>query len=128
MRRETSPSFSRMRRWTISLNVALSTLAVLALVGMFNYLAARHFTRIAVAARSEIEFSPLTKRTLESLTNDVKVIVYFDKDEGLYDSVWSLLKEYKFGNPHILVEAVDYIRDPATAQVIKAKYGLPEAV
>src|SRR6185503_2253503 len=128
MKRETPVSFSRMRRWSISLNVALSTIAVLALVTMVNYLASRHFTRMAVAARAQVEFSPLTKRTLESLTNDVKVTIYFDKDEGLYDAVWSLLKEYKFANPRIVVETVDYIRDPGRAQVIKAKYRLPEAV
>jgi hypothetical protein len=126
MRRETPASFSRMHRWSISLNVALSTVAVLALVAMANYLAARHFSRMAVAARAQVEFSPLTKRTLDSLTNVVKVIVYFDKEEALYDSVWALLKEYKFANPRIIVETVDYNRDPAAAQVIKAKYGLPE--
>jgi hypothetical protein len=126
MKRETQPSFSRSRRWTVSVNVAVSTIAVLALVAMLNYLAARHFTRVTMAARSQVELSPLTKRTLDSLTNNVRVIIYFDKDEGLYDSVWSLLKEYKFANPRIVVETIDYLRDPAAAQVIKAKYGLPE--
>jgi ABC-type uncharacterized transport system involved in gliding motility auxiliary subunit len=115
-----------MHRWTMSLNVVLSTIAVLALVGMINYLAARHFSRVSVAARSQVEFSPLTKRTLDSLTNVIKVIIYFDKDDALYDSVWSMLKEYKYANPRILVETVDYLRDPAAAQLIKTKYGLSE--
>jgi hypothetical protein len=126
MKRDTQASFSRMHRWSISLNVALSTLAVLALVTMINYLAARHFSRVAVAARSQVEFSPLTKRTLEALTNVVKVIIYFDKDSALYDSVWSMLKEYKYANPRIVVQTVDYVRDPAAAQLIKTKYGLSE--
>jgi gliding motility-associatede transport system auxiliary component len=127
MRREAPPSFSRLRRWSISLNVALSTLAVLAIIVMVNYLAARHFTRFAIAGRAQTEFSPITKRTLESITNDVHVIVYFDKDEPLYDSVWSLLKEYKFANQHILIETVDYLRDPGAAAVIKKQYALGQA-
>ena len=39
------PSFSATRRLGIGLNVILSGLAVLALVVMANYLAARHFRR-----------------------------------------------------------------------------------
>src|SRR5207247_6017681 len=70
---------------------------------------------------------PLTKRTLESITNDVKITVYFEKDLDLYHLVWSMLKEYKFVNPHLVIEMVDYIRDPAMAQVVKAQYKLPEA-
>ena len=99
----------------------------MALVGMLNYLAARHFTRVSVAAaRSQVELSPLTRRTLESLTNDVKVTIYFDKDEALFEPVSALLREYKFANPHIVVDFVDYYHDPGTAEVTKRKYGLPE--
>jgi len=101
MTREPNPSFSRLRRWSISLNVVVSTLAVLALVAMINYLAARHFARFAVAGHARTDFSPITRRTLDSITNVVRVIVYFNKDEPLYDSVWSLLKEYNFVNPRI---------------------------
>src|SRR5258706_8252688 len=126
MKRETPASFSRMQRWKISLNVAISTLAVLAMVAMVNYLAARHFRRMAVAARARVDFSPLTKRTLESLTNDVKVIIYFDKSESLYDMSWAMLKEYKFANPHILLQTVDTVRQPGGAQLSKANYQLPE--
>src|SRR4051794_19427795 len=124
MRRDSPATFSRMQRWSISLNVALSTLAVLAMVTMVNYLGARHFARFALTSQSQIEFSPITKRTLETLTNDVKIIVYFDKTDALYDSVWSLLKEYKFANPHITIEAVDYVRESGAAELVKSHYKL----
>src|ERR1043166_137722 len=127
MRRDAPPSFSRLRRWSISLNVLLSVVAVLALVVMINYLAARHFARFAVAGRAQTQFSPITKRTLSSITNNVRVVVYFDKEEPLYDSVWSLLKEYKFANPHLMVETVDYVRDAGTAELVKKQYALGEA-
>lgn len=118
------PSFSVGRKWSLSLNVLLSVLAVLALVLMVNYMAARHFTRLPVSAATTVELSSLTKRVLASVTNEVKVIVYFDKDAPLYDSVQALLKEYKFANANIMVKTVDYARDPAAAQLVKETYKL----
>src|SRR5438552_562588 len=121
---EPTPSFSLARKWSISLNVLVSSLTVLALVVMVNYLAARHFKRFSLSESAQIQLSPLTVRVLSSLTNDVKVIVYFDRREPLYDSVWALLKEYSLRDSHIKVEGVDYERDPGLANVTKATYKL----
>jgi len=118
------PSFSPARRWGIGFNVFISICAVTAMVVMVNYLAARHFKRIALAGRAQAPFSPLTRQVLASVTNQVRVIVFYDKDEPLYDSIWALLKEYKFANPRIIVESVDYERDPSAALVVKAEYKL----
>src|ERR1051326_311732 len=124
---ETPPGFSPRRNWSISLNVLVSSLAVLALVLMLNYLAARHFERFSISSTARIELSPLTLRVLNSLTNDVKVIVYFNKQEPLYDAVWSLLKEYKLRNGRIKLETVDYEREPGQAGLVKNKYKLSTA-
>jgi hypothetical protein len=124
MKPDTSPSFSLGRRWSISLNVLLSVAAVLALVAMVNYLAARHFERLAVSALAQSELSPQTRRILESVTNNVRVTIYYDREEPLYELVSGLLKEYKFANARIAVETIDYNRDAAAAQLIKAKYKL----
>ena len=123
---EQPPSFSPARRWSLGLNVLVSSLAMLALILMANYLGARHFKRFALSERAQVELSPLTLRVLGSLTNDVKVIVYFDKQSPLYDSVWALLKEYSNRNRRIHVEAVDYERDPGRAGIIKKNYRLPK--
>jgi ABC-2 type transport system permease protein len=125
MQHEKRPSFSMGRRWSISLNVVLSIIAVLAMVGMINYLAARHFRRIPVSALAQSELSPQTHRILQSVTNNVHVIIYYDREDDLYELIHGLLKEYKFANGRIGVETVDYQRDPAAAQSVKAKYQLP---
>ena len=125
MPREKSPSISLGRRWSISLNVLLSVIAVLALVGMINYLAARHFHRIPVSALAQAELSPQTHRILQSVTNNVLVTIYYDREDDLYELIHGLLKEYKFANARIGVETVDYQRDPAAAQSVKLKYQLP---
>ncbi len=121
------PSFSPYRKWSLGLNLLVSTLAVLALVLMINYLAARHYVRLPVSARGQTPLSPLTERVLAGTTNEVRVTIYFDKREPLYEPVWSLLKEYHFRNPRITVEAVDCERDPGAASLIKAKYRLSES-
>ena len=72
------PSFSPRRKWLIGLNVVISTLALLALVGMANYLASRYYTRLQLTARKQFSLSPQTLRVVRSLTNEVKITVFFD--------------------------------------------------
>jgi hypothetical protein len=121
---DSKPSFSRARKWSISLNVVLSILALLAVMLMLNYLAARHYWRLPLSFNAQTELSPMTHRVLSGVTNPVKVIVFFEKQEPLFDSVWSLLKEYRFSCPKLTVEAVDYIASPGAAQEIQSKYKL----
>ena len=65
------------RRWTIGLHVCVSLGAALALVVMLNYLAARHFQRFQWASDRRTQLSPVTTEVLRSVTNKVKVIVFF---------------------------------------------------
>ncbi|MBN2508480.1 MAG: GldG family protein [Verrucomicrobia bacterium] len=118
------PSYSSQRRRRVALHVGLSIVAVAAIVTMLNYLAARHYVRIPWSARTRQPFSPITRTILASVTNKVRVTVFFDRDEPLFDSIWSLLKEYKFANPRIVLASVDQERDPARALAIKNQYRL----
>ena len=124
MNHDTKPSFSMARRWTLSLNVLLSILAVVALVAMLNYLAARHFHRIPISQFARMELSGQTRRILQSVTNNVKVTIFYDRTHDLYEMVNGLLKEYKFANGRIGVETVDYVKDNAAAQRMKAEFRL----
>jgi gliding motility-associatede transport system auxiliary component len=122
----TAASFSSARKWNIGLNLSLAILSALAILGMVNYLAARHFMRFAWSGRAQTVLSPLTTRILGSLTNDVEVTVFFDKENALYEMVHDLLKEYQYANPRLSLRTVDYVRDPAAAKLVKAKYSLNE--
>jgi hypothetical protein len=119
-------SFSRARRFSLSLNTLVAVAAVIAIAGMFNYLAARHFTRWSWADTAQGPLSPLTVRVLKATTNEVKITVYFDATEPLYAMCMSLLKEYGNANNRVVIEAVDYVRDPGAAQLVKARYKLNE--
>jgi len=118
------PSFSRWRKWSIGFNVALIIVVVFSVVVMVNYLSRDYFTRFHWSTTSKHQLSPLTLNLLHSLTNQVKVTIYYDQNEPFYSTIVSLLNEYKFANPRISIENVDYVRDAGAAERIKSQYNL----
>ncbi len=123
----TKPSFSSLRRWGIFFSVIISIVAVLALVIMLNYLGARYYARFTWSAATTTQLSSQTLGLLKSITNEVKVVVYYDKKDRLYGSITALLDEYHLANPKISVRCVDYERDAAAALQIKTAYKLGSA-
>jgi hypothetical protein len=121
---DSRPSFSPYRKWAIGLHVLLLVSVVLSVLVMVNYLSRDYFLRFHLSTRTKIELFPRTVSLLRSLTNQVKVTLYYDKDEELYSTVVDLLGEYRLVNPKITVQTVDYERDPGLAQKVKAKYNL----
>jgi hypothetical protein len=122
-----SPSFSPRRKWQTVAHVIGSTLALAAVLLMANYLAARHPRRFQWSADPRFLLSPVTKDVLRSVTNQVKVIVFFDRTKPLYDMVSDLLAEYRAYCPRMQLEFVDYERSPARARLVQAEYGLAAA-
>lgn len=123
---QSEPTFSPGRKWSIGFDVVLRTAVVLAVVGMLIYLSGRYFQRFHLSAQTRVELSPRTVSLLKSITNEVKVILYYAKDDRLYSSVAALAHEYRSINPRLQVETVDYRWDPAEAQKLKAAYKLGE--
>jgi ABC-2 type transport system permease protein len=120
------PSFTPGRRWTVGFDVAVRTVVVLAVVVMTNYLAGRFFHREYLSPHTRTELSPRTVNLVQSLTNQVKVTLYYDRENELFSTISALLREYQALNPKIRVEVVDYLRDAAAAQRVKLAYQLPE--
>lgn len=122
------PSFSPYRKWGMGLHVSLLVLVVLSVVVMVNYISREYYQCFYLGTHAQIELSPRTVGLLKSLTNQVKVTVYYDTedDEALYGTVMDLLSEYRRENQQITVQAVDYMRDPGLAQKTKAKYNLAQ--
>src|SRR4051812_45480935 len=112
-------TFSPGRKWRIGLSVFVSTAAVLSLVFMANYLAVRHYWRWDLSRHQRL--SPLTVRVLGSLTNTVKVIVFFDRTDPLFSPVSQLLNQFRLQCPKLEIEYVDY-HFPGRATAIQAQY------
>ena len=117
-------SFSASRRWSIFFSVVVSMVAVFALVIMANYLGARYFMTFTWSTQAKNQLFPQTVGLLNSFTNQVKVVIYYDKSAELYSEVKATLDEYRLINRHIIVETVDYEREAAAAEKIKDTYKL----
>ena len=118
----TKKSFSAWRRWGFAVNLVVRTALVLAVVVMVNYLGARWFHRFNLNAATRQPLSPQTVGLLKSLTNQVNVTIFYDRNDPLYTTVAALLNEYRDVNNHIHVATVDYLRDAGLAEKIKRDY------
>jgi ABC-type uncharacterized transport system involved in gliding motility auxiliary subunit len=118
-------SFSALRRLGIGLNVLVSVAALAASMVMINYLAARHFTRFQWTRDARYQLSPQTQRVLDSVTNSIRAIILYDREEPLFGQVFGLLREYSFACPRVIVEHIDYKRDLARAGLVIARHQLP---
>src|SRR5215204_4766396 len=106
-------SFTPRRRWVVGFDMTVRTLVVLAVVVMANYLAAKFFHREYLSAQTRTDLSPRTKNLVRAVTNDIKVIIYYDREDELFATIKAMLREYQSLNPRIQVQAVDYLRDAA---------------
>ena len=90
------PSFTPQRKWTIGLNVALLILLVTSVVVMVNYLSRDYFHRFHVSSQATNPLSSRTVHFLNSVTNRVKVTIYYDTGDHFYTTVLALLNEYSY--------------------------------
>jgi ABC-2 type transport system permease protein len=119
------PSFTAGRKWRAGFNVVVGLAALLAIVVMVNYAGRNYyFHRVTVGSQTQVKLSPQTLGLLKSITNDVRITLYYDKLAPMFSTISALATEYRLANPKIEVETVDYTRDTAGAQRIKAKYEL----
>ena len=118
-------SFSPTVRRVISQRVFLSAIIAVLCVLLANTLAIRNPKKIVLAKSANHNLSPLTKKVLESLTNDVRVVVLFDKQSDLFDPVINLLIEYERISTSVKLEFVDLARDPARAEEVQQELRLP---
>ncbi len=122
------PSFSAARRWQIGLDVAVRTVLVLAVVVMVNLLGGKFYHRFFLSSQTRVQLSSRTVAALHSITNAVKVTLFFDTGkEEFYPDIVALLNEYRAVNQNISIRTVDYVQDPGEAEKVKAQYQLASA-
>ncbi len=124
---QSKPSFTPRRKWGVGFDVIVRTLVVLAVIVMLNHLGALFFHRQYLSASTNEELSSRTKNLLNVLTNEVKVTLYYDREDEYYLKLAALLREYHALNPKVSVETVDYLREAAEALRLKQKHKLPNA-
>jgi hypothetical protein len=121
------PSFSPARKWGAGLHVFFIIFLVLSVVVMVNYLSHDYYTRFYLSTRTRNELSLRTLKLLESITNNVRVTIYYDRNDSMFSTIADLLEEYHRANPKVYVRSIDYLRDAAGALQLKAKYNFLNA-
>ncbi len=116
-------SFSRTRRVLLNLNVLLMIAISVAILGGVWYLASLPTFRLRwdLTEKEVFTLSDRTKAILESLDNDVEVILIFERysamgGKGIVEQIGEFirdfLKEYEIHSKgRVAVEDLDYIRD-----------------
>ena len=118
-------SFSPTIRRVISRRVLLAALMAIVCVLLVNILALRNPAKFALAQSADHSLSPLTKKVLGSLTNDVRVVALFDTQSDLFEPVRNLLVEYERVSSRVKLELVDLARDPARAEAVQQELRSP---
>ncbi len=110
--------------FSIRFNLGLGLLSALAIVLMLNFLASRHVRTITLSPDRFYPLSPVTLQIIGTVTNNVRMIVFFDPEEPLYTHIEAVLSQYQKKNRHLKLELIDYVREPAKAEQIKSQFQL----
>lgn len=116
------PSFHPRRRLAIGSSVLASIISVLTLAFLANYLAHHYAPRHYWGASRDYRLSALSLGALETLTNQVRITAFFDRDHPVYPSVRALLREYAAASPRLHIDELDYSRNPAAAQEFRRRF------
>ncbi|NBV21371.1 MAG: hypothetical protein EBS05_05540 [Proteobacteria bacterium] len=120
-----TPSYSAARKFGLGVNTLVGVAAVLAIVVMVNFLAARHYLRKSLSEDRVPPLASVSLQVVHALTNDLKVTVFFDPDEVLYAPILQLLRQYEHASPRVKVSVVNYVTEPAKAEQVKTRCQLP---
>ena len=113
---------SGLRRWLFGLNLAATLALVGALFILVNYIGSRRYARKEISKSQLSALSDKTTRLLKQLKDPVRVIVFYQPAQRLYELIQDLLKEYQRESGKITVEHVDPERDVAKAQQLAKEF------
>lgn len=113
------------KRLGIGLNVAVQLALAFAIFGALNYLGYRNYWRWDLSEGEEHTLSQATLGFLRKLSRDIDVTVILPRDSEHYESVMSLVDEYRRnGKKRIRIEAIDPARDSERMEQLKLEAGI----
>ncbi|NDJ19366.1 GldG family protein [Myxacorys almedinensis] len=112
------PNFWKRRSTQASTNAVVSTIAVVVILGLLNFLAVRHSTRIDLTEGGLFTLSPESKQVVSALNQETKLWV-FDNQQNPQDR--QLLENYQRQNQQFKFEFVDPEANPGLAKEFEIK-------
>ncbi|WP_421656317.1 GldG family protein [Leptothermofonsia sp. ETS-13] len=115
---KTRPGFWRRRSTQAGTNALIATLAVLAILGLINFLGARYVWRLDLTENQIFTLSPETQQLVRSLKQPVKVWL-FDPQQSSQDR--ELLASYRRLSPQLSYEFVNPNAQPSLVERLEVK-------
>ncbi len=113
-----SPNFWRRRSTQASTNALIATIAVFAILGLSNFLAVRHATRLDLTEAQVFTLAPQTQSLLKTLPQPVKAWVFYSQTPP---QDRELLESYRRQNSKFSFEVVDPYNNVGIAQEFGVK-------
>lgn len=110
--------YFRGRSGRLGANMALLTVAVIGLIAIANFLGYRHHKRFDLTTEGLYTLSDQTKKILNNLQKDVKVIKFAQsEDQQLADQ----MAEFRYQTKHLIYERIDPQQRPEAARQYAVK-------
>lgn len=103
---------------------AVGIVLVVALVVMVNWLGERHYKRYDWTESQLYTLSEKSLGILDSIDQDIRVVVFMTPTTPLYRQVSELLDRYEAAAPEISVETIDPDREPLRTSELAEEFGI----
>ncbi|MBN2162174.1 MAG: GldG family protein [Pontiellaceae bacterium] len=113
-----------MKRYVTSMKAIIAVFLALILSLLVGVAALRNPYRIDLSTRNFYRLSNRTIQLLEQLDRDVRITVFFQEEDFLFDDIDNLLEEYEYRSRYIEVDWVDPMRDVAETEKLASKFGV----
>ncbi|MCS7182021.1 MAG: GldG family protein [Thermoanaerobaculum sp.] len=107
--------------------VGIALLLTVALVGMVNWLAFRHYWRWDWTQAKVYSLSAKTLNVLKGVKEPVRVVVFMTGTTPLFEQVKELISRYQASCPKLAVEFIDPDRDPLRTRQLAQEFGVSMA-
>lgn len=119
---------ARRQRGIERATMSASSLLVIAIVLMVNYLAFRHYKRLDWTSEGMFTLSPKSATVLRSLDEQVDLYVFMSRAEPDFTKIEELIRRYEAVAPRLKVHYVDPDREPGEFQVVAQRFGVMGAL
>jgi len=126
--REGNVGATRGRRVAGVTNLLLSSLLVLGILMMLNYLSFRHYGRWDWTSQGIYTLSDRTEQELRTLADPVDIYLFMSEGEPHFPEVNELLERYRSVSSRITVHHVDPDRNASEYQILAQRFGLSAAM
>ncbi len=105
----------------------VGVILAVALTGMVNWLAARHYLSADWTSSRMYSISEKTQGILSDLEEEIRVVVFMTPASPLYDQAFELLSRYSAASDKIKVEYIDPDKEPLRTKQLAEQFGISVA-